>query len=611
MIRTSKTYHLLVRLLKALPTRRRKSLLKLIPVAALTGLVDVTVLAIVSRLFTVFIGQPNEPSLPFQNFIPEDPKTKVITLVVIYVAMNWVASFSKLFLKAAQEKLRVSIWRDLSELAQRKLLSQPYEFFLDKKKSDLSTKVLINISRVSEFLVRPILQISSGLCVITFICIAILFIAKSIALYIIISLLVFYIFISFFVTPFIKYSSRKRIKLEKETNNILTESMRTIIDVKLTSSETYFEKIYRLEAENSFPFIWKAEVLPELPRSLIEPFGITLIFAIGLFPYITGKTESVLVEIVPFLATIAVAALKLTPPLQELFRAITSMRATIPDLEETLKLIELPSNRLTKRSIVIPKKQGIEVKHNIKLKKVSYKYPYSDEYTLKNINLTIPIGGRIAFVGETGSGKTTTANQLLCLLRPTDGHLLLDGVEVTDLEVPAWQDCCSYVPQSITLLNSNIIENIAYGLDEELIDHERVWDALQAAQLADLVSEMPMGLHTPVGDNGIRLSGGQRQRLSIARAFYRQSIFLVLDEATSALDNKTEAEVMDAVEIAGRRCTIVTIAHRLSTIERSDCIYQFKNGKIIAFGNYQQLIKESKSFLDMVEIAKRTHGSNI
>ena len=114
---------------------------------------------------------------------------------------------------------------------------------------------------------------------------------------------------------------------------------------------------------------------------------------------------------------------------------------------------------------------------------------------------------------------------------------------------------------------------------KKLIDNERVWDALKAAQLAELVSEMPMGLYTSVGDNGIRLSGGQRQRLAIARAFYRQSKLLVLDEATSALDNRTEAEVMDAIEIIGRRCTIVTIAHRLSTIERSDCIYEFKNGK--------------------------------
>ena len=600
-----------MRLLKALPSRRKKSLFKLIPLAALTGLVDVIVVGIVSRLFTVFIGQPNQPSLPFQNFIPEDPKTKVITLVAIYIAMNWVASFSKLFLKAAQERLRVAIWRDLSELAQKKLLSQPYEFFLDKKKSDLSSKVLINISRVSEFLVRPILQISSGFCVITFICIAVLFIAKSIALYLIISLLLFYIFISLFVTPFIRYSSRQRIKLEKETNNILTESMRTIIDVHLTGSESYFEKRYKLAGKNSFPFIWKAEVLPEFPRSLIEPFGITLIFAIGLFPYITDQNNSKLIEIVPFLATIAVAALKLTPPLQDSFRALTSMRASIPDLEEILKLVELPSSRLTKRSIGVPSRKEIEPKKHITLEKLSYKYPTSKEYTLKNINLTIPVGSRIAFVGETGSGKTTTANQLLCLLRPTSGNLMLDGIKVNDTEVPAWQDCCSHVPQSINLLNSNILENIAYGLDKELIDNKRVWNALKAAQLAELVTELPMGLNTPIGDNGIRLSGGQRQRLAIARAFYRQSKLLVLDEATSALDNRTEAEVMDAIEIIGRRCTIITIAHRLSTIERSDCIYEFKDGQINAFGNYQELLEKSKTFSDMVEIAKKTHKFNI
>ncbi|WP_332301489.1 ABC transporter transmembrane domain-containing protein [Prochlorococcus marinus] len=161
-------------------------------------------------MISVFIGQPNQPPLLFQHFIPEGPKTKVISLV-IYIAINWLASFSKLFLKAAQERLRVAVWKDLSELAQKKLLSQSYEFFLNKKKSDLSSKVLINISRVSEFLVKPILQISSGLCVITFICIAVLFIAKSIALYLIISLLIFYIFISSFVTPFIRYSSRKRL----------------------------------------------------------------------------------------------------------------------------------------------------------------------------------------------------------------------------------------------------------------------------------------------------------------------------------------------------------------------------------------------------------------
>lgn len=610
MIRTSKTYKLLVRLFQILPKKRKRSLFKLIPLAALTGLVDVMVVGIVSRLFTTFIGQANKPTLPFQELIPEDPKTKILSLVIIYISMNWLASFSKLFLRGSQERLRVAIWRDLSELAQRKLLAQPYEFFLNKKKSDLSSKVLLNISRVSEFLVKPILQIASGLCVISFICIAVLFIAKSIALYLIISLLIFYIFISLFVTPFIRFASRQRIKLEKQTNNVLTESMRTIIDVHLTGSESYFEKKYILAGKNAFPFIWKAEVLPEFPRALIEPFGITLIFTIGLFPYFMGKDDSMLIEIIPFLATIAIASLKLIPPLQDSFRALTSLRASIPDLEEILKLVELPSQRLTKRSPGVLSKEGIEPRNNIKLKQISYQYPNSETYTLKNININIPIGARVAFVGETGSGKTTTANQLLCLLRPTEGCLLLDGVEVTESEVPAWQGCCSYVPQSITLLNSNIIDNIAYGLEETIIDHDRVWDALHAAQLADLVDEMPMGLYTTIGENGIRLSGGQRQRLALARAFYRKAKLLVLDEATSSLDTRTEAEVMEAIEIIGRRCTIVIIAHRLSTIERADYIYEFQKGTINSHGNYQQLLRSSKSFSDMVDIAKRKNNEN-
>ena len=206
------------------------------------------------------------------------------------------------------------------------------------------------------------------------------------------------------------------------------------------------------------------------------------------------------------------------------------------------------------------------------------------------------MGGRVAFVGATGSGKTTTANQLLCLLRPTEGTLQLDGIDVEEMDVPAWQANCAYVPQAITLLNSNVLENIAFAEDPAGVDQDRVWDALQAAQLADIVAELPLGLYTPIGDNGIRLSGGQRQRLALARAFYRNAKFLVLDEATSALDNRTESEVMDAIEVIGRRCTLVVIAHRLSTVIRSDIIYEFERGRVRASGSFDQLRRESSSF---------------
>ena len=125
---------------------------------------------------------------------------------------------------------------------------------------------------------------------------------------------------------------------------------------------------------------------------------------------------------------------------------------------------------------------------------------------------------------------------------------------------------------------------------------------LWLAQLDEIVSELPYGLYTPIGDNGISLSGGQRQRLALARAFYRQSKFLILDEATSALDNRTESEVMQSLEIIGRRCTTLVIAHRLSTIQKCDRIYEFLNGKIVASGQFDQLRETSSSFRNMVEL---------
>jgi ATP-binding cassette subfamily B protein len=244
-------------------------------------------------------------------------------------------------------------------------------------------------------------------------------------------------------------------------------------------------------------------------------------------------------------------------------------------------------------------------RHSIRLSNASYCYPGSDRLVLHDINLSIPVGGRIAFVGSTGSGKTTTANLLLGLLTASQGSLQLDGIDVAPTDVPAWQANCAYVPQAITLLNSNIIANVAFAENEDAIDHDRVWDALQAAQLADIVAELPLGLYTQIGDNGLRLSGGQRQRLALARAFYRNAQFLVLDEATSALDNRTESEVMQAIELIGRRCTLVLIAHRLSTVMRSDYIYEFERGRIKAAGSFDQLRQLSESFDQLASLERR------
>ncbi|MEA5413851.1 ABC transporter ATP-binding protein [Synechococcus sp. BA-132 BA5] len=573
--------------------------------AILAGVADLVVVALVARLFTVVVGGENRPSIPWEGLVPEDPRVKVVVLVVAFVAAAWFSSLSKLLLRAFQLRLKAAIWRDLSDMAQRKLIAQPYVYFLGESRSDISSMVLINVARVADIVVLPLLQLASGVFVIILLSAGMLIVGKLLAVALILGLLAGYLLISTAITPFLRFAARQRILLELRTNTILSESMRTILDVQLTGSEPYFERHYQEAGRETIPFIWKADVLPETPRALIEPLGITMIFAAGMLPLLSNPDPGALLKIIPFLATVAVTSLKLTPPLQDSFRAITSLRAGLPDLEETLKLIELPEGRLTIRSVGVPSPDGVMPKRVIRLKNVSYRYPGTDADILRDISMSIPVGSRVAFVGATGSGKTTTANQLLCLLRPSSGTLQLDGIDVDDADVPAWQANCAYVPQSINLLNSNIIENIAFAEEVDAVDQMRVWEALQAAQLADLVAELPLGLFTPIGDNGIRLSGGQRQRLALARAFYRNSKFLVLDEATSALDNRTESEVMDAIEVIGRRCTLVVIAHRLSTVMRSDCIFEFEAGRIKAFGSFEQLRQRSETFNDLASFERR------
>ncbi len=604
----SKTLNNLSIIFSFLPKVRKKQLLSLVPIAIFAGTSEVIVLGILARLFSFIVGEPRN-SLPLNNFFNFDPKYKLLSLIIIFVIANWFSSLIKIYLRAKQLKLKANIWRDLSDLALKNLLSQKYEFFISNDRNDLSASVLLNITRVADIVVLPVLETISGSFVIFFISCAILFIAKSTALYLVLGLLLGYLFISLTIIPYLRIANKKRIALEIQSNNSLQESLQSIVDVKLTNSESFFIEKYNLLGRKAIPFIWRGETLPEIPRALVEPFGITLIFFIGIIPVLLTSGVEKISGVIPFLATIAAASLKLTPPLQDTFRGYNNIRGGLPDLEATTKLIS--SNNEDAKSIISNPKSSSK-RYNFKfpfntitLNNVYYKYPKSSSYVINNLSLTIKTGTKIAFVGSTGSGKSTTANLILQLLVPQKGNLFLDDKLLSKEDIRKWQYNCAYVPQSFSLNNCTIMENIAFASDKDEIDLDLIWKSLESAKLKDFVKNMPKNIYTQIGENGIKLSGGQRQRLAIARAFYRNSKLLVLDEATSALDNKTESELMNSIDLVGNNCTLIIIAHRLSTVINADMIYEFKNGSIIHSGTFEELCLKSDSFKDLKELEKK------
>ena len=227
-------------------------------------------------------------------------------------------------------------------------------------------------------------------------------------------------------------------------------------------------------------------------------------------------------------------------------------------------------------------KEKLSVTKEIVLEGVSYKYPNTDKWILKDANVTIPVGQAVGIVGTTGAGKSTIVDVLLGMLVMQEGKITADGRDVFDKNnYRKWLKNIGYIPQNIFMLDDSIRKNVAFGIPDDEIDDNRVWEVLKEAQLDDFVRSLPEGLDSSVGERGIRVSGGQRQRLSIARALYEEPEVLIMDEATAALDNDTEKAIMDSINRLHGSKTLIIIAHRLQTIEKCDAVYRIEDGKAV------------------------------
>ena len=394
------------------------------------------------------------------------------------------------------------------------------------------------------------------------------------------------------VQPRLKRLGETSHQMSRETLGNLQEALQGVREVKLLGREKYFAKRY---ARSRIAFArarYLRATVGALPPVVME---ISLIAFILLLFGFTTLSDAPSEGIVSILGLFAYAGMRLRPSLQQIiggFNALRYSTAPLEDLHSDMIAtdgLDASSQGTTKR---MPFEETIRVDH------VSFRYEGAEVNALTDIELTIHKGDQVGFCGPTGGGKSTLIDLLTGLLEPTDGRVTVDGVDIRGSE-RAWQQVLGVVSQSIFLIDGTLRENIALGQDKAHLQVDALHEAVELAQLSEMVEALPEGLDTMVGERGVRLSGGQRQRVAIARALYRRPDVLILDEGTSALDNATEAELLSALERIRGENTIILVAHRLSTVRTCDNILFVANGGISGEGPYDHLLEHHPAFRAM------------
>ena len=589
-------------MLGKLPVQRKRLVGVVLAASFFQGILDILLIAFLARFVGLFSGAKLEDRLPGILVFGGGFLDQAGWLLALLIGSFWLTSLVRFAVALMQSLLSAEIWNDLVNLVYRNVLRQRYEFFIENRTANLSEKFNRILNSVSTKVVSPLIAIAGNMLSVTSLLVGVVFVLGLQALAIFLLMLLAYAVASVFVTPYLRLATKQRVRYGRRINLLLMESLRSIRDVHLYSADQYFVTRFSSDGVIAKRYDRLTRLLPDVPRFLIEPAGITILFLIGLAPAVLNGDSGDVRNAIPDLFAIMFTLLKISGPLQNTFRSLNRLRGGLPEIKDALELLDLKPERLLLSSTDVPTPEGLMPRRLIQLKDVSFSYRRNSQPVVDSVNLSIPIGSRIALVGRTGSGKTTIAHLLLGLLQPESGQLLLDGIPVSATDLPAWQANCALVPQDIRLFDGSIRDNVAFGLDHELIDDEDVWTALNTAQFDDVVAQMPYGLYTMIGENGVKLSGGQRQRLALARAFYRGAKVLVLDEATSALDNRTEHDLLQALELVGRRCTTIVIAHRLSTVKKCDRIVEIDNGKILSQGDFLSLCEKSETFRDMYRI---------
>lgn len=549
--------------IRHLTTRRDKIiLLCLLPATFLLSLIETFAISIIMP----FISLASNPQLIFENKYANYAykilrfENTIDFMVAFSVALVIFYVFRALYNLAYSYALNRFAFRKYHFFAYRLFCKAVELSYIDftNRNIDIIRRNIINESlKVSQF-IQQILYITSELITIALMYALLLFISWKMTIVLTLFLLANVLLIIKTISKNIQKQGEINVETNKSVLEIITKALGNFKIIKLKGIQNYILQDFDNASKKRVDAEIKYQVLHPLPRFILESLGFCVLIAA--VAYILLKYNNA-AAVIPIISMYALALYRILPALNRILQSYNFMKWCKKGVEivyeDLIYHTEYEDNK------------PIEFNHTIELKNINFEYK-ENKSVISNFNLTINKGDKVAFVGQSGAGKSTLIDLIIGIYKPKSGEILIDGVTLNNENLRAWRKKIGYIPQNIFLFDGSVVENIALS---ENANEARVIECCKKANIWEFLCANE-GIHTRVGDGGIKLSGGQKQRIAIARALYDNPQILVLDEATSALDNETEGKIMDEIYSVAEGKTLLIIAHRLSTIERCEKVVE-------------------------------------
>ena len=503
---------------------------------------------------------------------------KQFTLVILG-AMAAIFALKNIYLYIQQKVLCHFVYTNQFRTSQRMMrnyLHKDYEFYLNADTAVVQRTITSDVNNMYALILNA-LQLVSELIVSVIIAAVLIVSDWKMTVVVSVMLGITLLLINRAIKPVMRKAGKDNQDYYSRLFKLISQTVMGIKEVKVTAREQYFVEDYVKCGKGYVDAVQKYTLLTSVPRLLIETVCIsgTVVYMMVLVAMGTP-----LESLVTTLTVFAMAVVRLMPCATRINTYLNNISYFEPFLMGVSDNLQDEINHPNlKIAFADETQKKMPVHKSITLEDITYAYPNTEKLIFNHANMEIPIGKAVGIVGTTGAGKSTVVDILLGLLKMKSGKVCADGVDI-NTDYFGWLKNVGYIPQMIFMLDDTIRRNVAFGISDENISEERVWEVLKEAQLDEFIKTLPEGLDTTIGERGIRLSGGQRQRIGIARSLYNDPDVLIMDEATSALDNDTEAAIIESINRLHGKKTLVIIAHRLQTIENCDMIYRVEDGKV-------------------------------